>query len=145
MPLTPPPVDDNGNVVPHDHDGIVDQDRLIRRVSPQHVVSTASGRRLSTMAFQAASQNGGLSVDLETQLLEDGEDPVTYVAKPPFIGSVVFPAGDVRALGFKVGFNPLPPDLPHHGEIWGVQTKSQKRALQQRATWHRPLADVSLT
>lgn len=144
MPLTPQPVDQDGKVVPHDHPGILDQDNLIRRVSPQHVVRTADGRRLSSMAFQGASQNGGLSVDLEAQLQEAGEDPLEYVAKPPFIGSVIFRAGSVRELGFSVGYNPLPPDLPHHGEVWGIQTKGHKKSLQNIAQWHRPLTDVSI-
>ena len=143
LPLLPPPTDANGRVIPHDHGGILAADRVIRRISPQHIVQKPEGRRLSSLAFQPASENAGLSVDLEAQVIEAGQNPLVYVAQPPFIGSVAFHVAQVRAAGFQVGFNPLP-DLPFHGEIWGIVTRGHKKAIQGLAQWHRPLPDVEL-
>ncbi len=76
MPLSKPPLDDNGEVLPHDHQGIADADRVIRRISDEHVVSdpkVLGGKRISTLAFQASSDgNRGMSVDLEVSILEAG-------------------------------------------------------------------------
>lgn len=76
MPLSEPPRDANGVVVPHDHTGIADADRIIRRISDEHVVSDAKapgGRRVSTLAFQSSTDgNCGMSVDLESSIVEAG-------------------------------------------------------------------------
>lgn len=135
LPLAPPPRDSNGHVVPHDHQGIRDDDGVIRRVSPHHLVDDpkAGGKRLSSMAFQPSSgANGGMSVDLQALIEEDGLDARAYVIAPPWIGAVRFTAGGLRSESLKVGFDPRPA-LPYHGQGWGHFTNSLPRRLAKLA------------
>ncbi|MDX0517382.1 hypothetical protein GOL81_21235 [Sinorhizobium medicae] len=132
MPLAEPPRDAQGSVVPHNHDQILDQDGVLRRISPFHLVEdekAAGGKRLSSMAFQPSSgPNGGMSVDLERSVLDAGGDPRAHVIAPPFVGAVRFVAGQLREEEFLVGYDPLPSN-PHHGEVWGSFTASKKKKL----------------
>ncbi|TBX74435.1 hypothetical protein E0I74_26720 [Rhizobium laguerreae] len=132
MPLAPPPLDVNGEVQPHDHQGILNEHGVLRRVSPHHLVDdekAPAGRRLSSMAFQPSSGlNGGMSVDLENSIIDAGEDPRQHVVQPPFVGAVRFTAGLLRGLDFRVGFHPIQGN-PHHGEVWGEFTNLKKKQL----------------
>ncbi len=142
MPLAQPPLDLDGSVKPHDHEEILGEHGVIRRISPYHVVDdekAPQGRRISSFAFQASNgPDAGMSVDLENSIVEAGLNPKEYVIQPPFIGAVRFQAGDLRGLGFKVGYDPLP-DNPHHGEVWGSFTSAKKKALVQVAA---PYVDI---
>jgi hypothetical protein len=67
LPLKPPPRDEVGVVIPHDHDEISSDDQIIRRISEQFLVKDekTGGRRISSMAFNPSTgPNGGMSVDL---------------------------------------------------------------------------------
>lgn len=77
MPLSPPPRDDDGNVLPHDHPEIKNGDGIIRRISEQFVVRDANGNlRISSMAFSPSSgHHKGMSVDLEEEIRCAGLDP----------------------------------------------------------------------
>ncbi|MBW9062356.1 hypothetical protein JNB71_03395 [Rhizobium herbae] len=136
LPLAPPPLDENGNVKIHDHDEILGSHGVLRRISPYHLVDdekAPQGRRVSSAAFQASSgENGGMSVDLENSIIESGHNPQVYVLQPPFIGAVRFTAAFLRGVGFSVGYDPLPAN-PHHGEVWGAFTGSQKKQLVANA------------
>ena len=147
MPLTPPPRDGNGDVVPHDHPEIGDDDPVIRRISPEHVVpdpKAGTGRRISTMAFQPSSHgNKGMSIDIEVLILEAQLDPKSFVTKPPFIGSVWFTARTLRNETLKVGYDPLE-DNPYHGEVWGNFTVSRKKRLLEAARWYVEIDGVAL-
>ena len=147
MPLKPLH-DANGNVVPHDHEEILDAHGVIRRVSiEQHVVpdeKSPTGRRLSTMLFQPSSGlNGGLSVDLQNEIECAGLDPKEYVKTPPFFGAVRITAGQFRSEGFQVGADPTP-DNPHHGEVWGSFSKGKKNRLLSLSVWFVPIDGVSI-
>lgn len=145
MPLSPPPNDEHG-VVPHDHQEIADNDRVLRRVSTELTVfdPKIGGRRLSSMAFRKSSgPRGGMSVDLECLIVEAGHDVRQWVTSPRWAGSVVFRVGDLRAERLQVGFDPLP-DNPYHGEVWGEFTKAQQRTLARSCAWFVPIPDVSL-
>ena len=148
MPLSEPPRDADGNVAPHDHQGIAAVDRIIRRISAEHVVEDAKapgGRRLSTLAFQSSTDgNRGMSVDLEASILEAGLDARAFVTSPRFIASVWFTAGFLRSESLQVGYDPLP-DNPHHGEVWGSFTSGRKRRLLGSARWFVRMNDVFLS
>lgn len=151
--LTPPPRDENGSVKPHDHVEIANDDGVIRRIPLHWVVPGKDGhRRLSSMAFKASSgENAGMSIDLEALIVEAGHDPRVYVTTPKWAGSIRFTAGNLRAEGFMVGYDPLneePPDQPanpYHGEVWGSFSKSKQRRLAEIAAWYVELPEVSLT
>lgn len=147
MPLSKPPRDATGEVVPHNHEGIMQTDRIIRRVSEEHFVpdpKAATGRRVSSLAFQASTiGNRGMSVDIESSIVEAGIDPTTFVTTPQYIGSVWFHAGYLRSEGFLVGYDPLP-ENPHHGEVWGNFTKGLRKKLLKVAQWFVEIDNVDL-
>lgn len=141
MPLDPPPRDQIGEVVPHDHRGITSDDGVIRRVSHHHLVEDpkAGGKRLSTMAFQASrGDNGGMSVDLQRLIEEAGLDARKFVISPPWIGAVRFAAGALRSEGLQIGYDPVPGN-PYHGEVWGSFTKTLQKKLLNLAEPFVPL------
>lgn len=146
MPLQPPPYDQHGEVIPHDHVGIRDNDGIIRRVSEQQVVEDrkTGGRRLSSMVFKSSSlANAGMSVDLQAQIEELGIDAQTYVTTPRWLASVRFEAGPLREEDYSVGFDPLE-ENPHHGEVWGTFSKSKQKRLLQLCEWFVEMEGVSI-
>lgn len=147
MPLSKPPLDENGKVLPHDHPGIANEDRVIRRISEEHFVAdvkVSGGKRISTMAFQASSDgNRGMSVDLEASIIEAGLDARGFVTTPKFLGSVWFSAGFLRSEAFMVGYEPLV-DNVHHGEVWGTFSKGRQKKLLNSAQWFVEVMGVSL-
>ena len=145
MPMQPPPHDAHG-VAPHDHDGIVAEDLVIRRVSAEMTVFDAKigGKRLSSMLFRKSSGvNGGMSIDLKRQIEEAGVDPKQWVTSPIWIGSITLGVGALRVDGFQVGYDPVS-DNPYHGEVWGQFSKSQQRRLISTCNWFVPIPDVVL-
>jgi len=145
-----PPRDENGQVVPHDHPDISNDDEVVRRISQEHhLVKDKDGKlRISSMAYKASSgRNGGISIDLKQLIEQDGLDPREYVTTPRWMGSVLFKVADLRTLEFKVGYDPLesPEPNPYHGEVWGNFSRSQVRKLQNLAVWFVDIPDVNLT
>ena len=145
--LSPPPRNAAGQVTPHDHQGILPEDGVIRRVSEHQIVLDRDGqRRMSSLAFQPSSpvHGGGLSVDLHREIEESGLNAVQFVTTPRWIGSVRFTAQQLRNEGLLVGFDPLPPDNPFHGEVWGQLSTGKKKRLLTLAQWFVPIPGVSL-
>jgi len=145
LPLSAPPRDATGAIVPHDHEEIRGEDGIIRRVSEQQLVNDekVGGRRISSKVLKASSgPNGGMSVDLQRQIEEAGYDAREYVTTPRWFGAIRFEAAALRTLGFQVGFDPLP-ENPHHGEVWGDFKKNQQ-ALRERCTWFVQIPNCSL-
>lgn len=141
-----PPRDNGGAVVPHDHKEIKDEDEVIRRISEQWVVTDANGRRVSSSMAYHAYKNGGMSVDIKKLIENDGKNSQTYVTTPFWTGSVLFKAGDLRDLDYKVGYNPItaPQPNPYHGDVWGDFPKSKVRKLQSLAIWFVPIPGARL-
>jgi hypothetical protein len=133
-------------IIPHDDKSINDEDGVIRRISPQQIVfdPKVGGNRISSSAFNPSSgPNGGLSVDIQKKIEQAGVDAREFVTKPPWIGSIRFTAGQLRVLGLKIGYDPLP-ENPHHGEVWGSFTQSIKKKLPKLSEWFVRIDDVSL-
>lgn len=149
MPLSPPPLDENDSVKPHNHPEIHDSDSVIRRISEQqHIVDdpkVPQGRRVSTKAFNSSSGiNGGMSIDLKTRIEVDGLDVKAHVTSPEWIGSVVVGVQLLRNLGLKVGYDPLPSNA-YHGEVWGSLTsKPIKKQILSSAVWFVKVPNVYL-
>lgn len=155
MPLQPLR-DANGNVTPHDHPDILPEHGIIRRISEHYLVldekQSAGRRRISSMAFKASSEpNGGMSVDLQHEIENDGRDPKEFVTTPYWIGSVRFEAHQLREqeFGFKIGADPIDskPGVaanPYHGQVWGNFTQGKQRRLLLRCKWFVTIEGVSL-
>ena len=84
-----------------------------------------------------------MSVDIEQSILAEGKDPIEFVSRPPFIGSVVFRAGFLRSQSLQVGSDPSP-ENPHHGEVWGQFTAACQRRLRAGAAWYVTIDNVEL-
>ena len=145
MPLALPPRDSNGEVVPHDHPGILADDGIIRRIPEHWVVHDHTGRRrISSMAFRSSSGlSGGMSVDLQKQIEDAGLDSRDYVTSPHWVGSIRLLAQECRSAGCQVGYHPINSN-PYHGEVWGKFTKGQQRQLQTAATWYVAIPGVDV-
>jgi hypothetical protein len=147
LPLSPPPRDDTGAVVPHDHQGILPDDGIIRRISEEQIIfdDKINGRRISSKALKASSgKNGGMSVDLQRQIEEAGLDAKVYVTTPRWTGSLRFLTSDLRNEGFQVGCDPIDYENPYHGEVWGEFTKVKQNRLRNICAWFVEIAGVSI-
>lgn len=138
----------NGKVSPYNDESIRDTDGLIRRVTRHHIVSDvkcASGRRVSSMLFEYSTEpNGGISVDLEREMLAARIDAKVFISHQPYVGAVRLEAGAARNLGLQVGRDPLV-ENPYHGEIWGRPlTRGQRKQLLNSSRWFVEVPDVTL-
>ncbi|BAV46421.1 hypothetical protein MesoLj113a_34890 [Mesorhizobium sp. 113-1-2] len=148
--LSPPPRDDDGDVIPHDHAEILPGDTLIRRVNPiHHVVSddNRNCRRLSSKLMKP--QGGGMSVDHERSILEEGKDPVAFVRTPVYVAAVQFQAQAARAAALRVGYDPIEGNA-FHCEVWGAApradkfTGAQEKTLLNTCGWYIPIEGVEI-
>ena len=134
-------------VIPHDHDEILNTDFVIRRISEiHHVVKDTDGnKRVSSMAFKPSSdENGSMSVDIEKLISNDGIDPKEFVTCPKYVGSVKILVGHLRKLNCIVGYDPIPIKNPYHGGVWGNRTRSIQKQIQADSEWYVQINDVSL-
>jgi hypothetical protein len=146
-----PPLDEEGIVTPHDHDEILNNHEVIRRISALQLVTDCNGKKInSSIVFKASQEkNGGMSVDLKQLIERDGLDPKRYVTTPRWMGSLLFKVSDLRKLGFIVGYDPivLPEPNPYHGEVWGDFSKGvngTRKKLQDLAVWFVEIDDVTI-
>jgi hypothetical protein len=137
------PVSPDGEVLPHDHPGLVG-DRLIRRISPDHIVDdqNAGCRRISSALFKIKPKQGYLSFDAEGCISGRGHDPAAFVRTPPWCGALIisielfrsFDTADQGMQRWKIGMVPLD-DNPCHGAVWGGITKGQSNDIQRASEW----------
>ena len=66
-----------------------------------------------------------MSVDIEEWMAADGLDPLHYVTDPTH-GAVRIMVGELRKLGFQVGWDPDNSHL-HHGAVWGIGNGSKRK------------------
>jgi len=136
LPLDPPPRDEWGETLPHDHVGIQSGDGVIRRISPHQLVydEKIRGKRISSKAYSPSSEkNGRMSVDLQRVIEEAGINAKAFVSSPPWIGAVSFTAGSLRSENLLVGYDPTE-NNPYHGQVWGRFSKQIRRKLAELAT-----------
>lgn len=135
--MADPPRDTNGKVIPHDDLDIASNDGLIRYIPTDQVVfdQNIGCKRLSSGAFSESSRPpGGMSVDLERLMANDGLPSLGRLPHPSF-GAVRLVAGDMRALGHRVGSDPLPHN-PYHGAIWNIgKGKKARKRIMERIAW----------
>lgn len=134
-------------MVPHDHQGILPDDGIIRRISEEQIIfdDKINGRRISSKALKASSgKNGGMSVDLQRQIEEASLDAKAYVTTPRWTGSLRFVTSDLRSEGFRVGYDPIDDENPYHGEVWGEFTKVKQNRLRNICAWFVEIAGVAI-
>lgn len=137
--MQPPPRDALGKVVPHDHEEILQEDFVVRRISVHHII----GGRVSSMAFQESSDGSGMSLDIEKLIEAAGLNSRDFVTNESWPAAVSFSAGQLRALGLQVGYDPLPENA-FHGAAWGISSKAMQRRVKGAAQWYVAAEGVSL-
>jgi hypothetical protein len=70
--IGPPPRDENGNVIPHDHPEIGKDDEVIRRISERQIILDKDGKQtISSIAYKdAARKNRGSVANLHVSPFE---------------------------------------------------------------------------
>ena len=144
--LQPPPRDDFGRLILHDHVEILDDHRVVRGVSEYGVALNKIPPRLKSSLYQTSTRDDlpGMSVDHEPTMLADRIDLWARYQSGNWIGSVSLNVGFLRGLGLLVGYHPIP-DNPYHCEIWGNITGSLSSKIQNHATWLVPIEGIELT
>jgi hypothetical protein len=128
----PPPRDQHGKIVPHNHPDILDEHHVIRHTTPQDLCPDDGGKRLNSGAF-SESEGGGMSVYIQEWMKVDGLDPLHYISDPTY-GAVRLKVGDLRKQNLQVGWDPDDAH-PHHGGVWGIGNGSKrKRRVLEIAT-----------
>ena len=118
-----PPVDGKGNVKPHDHEEIFNDDILIRGLYIHHVKKNPDGSyRLSKNAFSASSKKydiyRGLSLESKKTLECLNKTVDDWATKKKCIAVACFPAEILREAGVRIGWAPNDGD-PGHCNAWG--------------------------
>lgn len=143
MSIKPPPLDEGGRVIPHDHAEILDDWVIVRRIRRDWLKEVTDGHiGISTAAFTESSEPPkGMSVDIESLISASDINPRELIVSASLPFAVKFNVGELRELGLKVGFDPIVatsqfPANPFHGEIWGVFTRGMKNNLRKIAKWY---------
>lgn len=113
------PVDELGNVLPHDDPRIENDDWILRKIDPdKHIVydpKSPTNYRVSSAAFSESSRNrsrhGGMSIQIEKLVV----DVVSLVGSG--WGLLRIHVGSLRGQPYLVGSEPLPGDVAH-GNVW---------------------------
>jgi hypothetical protein len=132
--------DQQGKIVPHDHPDILDTHHVIRHTVPNDlcpVDTDPTKLRLSSGAFSESS-DGGMSVDLEEWMTADGLTTLHYITDPSH-GAVRINVGRLRALGFKVGWDP-DSGHKHHGCVWGINGPKKRKRIAPLAVTLKKVA-----
>ncbi len=157
--LSPPPRDQHGAVLPHDHNEIYDEDELVRHLTIHHLAPTkGGGKRVSSAFLSRSSQRAdpyeGYSVELLRLLIEDGIDLSGRYCRGGKIGGAAISAGCLRAEStpetvVKVGYAPEPENA-YHCAAWGIdfdRPNARRYRVLQAMRWlvlHSDHQDVVL-
>jgi hypothetical protein len=120
---------------------------VIRRIPAEHIKDCNDGsgrRRVSKAAFSASSRKvdpeEGMSVDLWSQLVEDGIDPESAEYAPDAEVLMTLRVSDIEELGLTLVRRPITGNSAHCNVL---QIKSsQRNKLLKRAEWLRRPDDV---
>jgi hypothetical protein len=119
-----------------DDASISDQDQLLRRIPPQHLVfdSNKGAYRPSSAAFDDSPDGSPMSVLIADVMLQEGRSPLAALKGHPDFSLVSIKAGLVRQCGQKIVRNPLPQEKAH-GLVVGKKTNSVRKRLARNAIW----------
>lgn len=141
---------------PYDEPAILGEDLILRRINPEFHLTldkNFNDRRVSTQAFKPSDDGSWMSVDIEKLIVADGKDPKEWVTTGSFTGAVSFQAASARALGLKIGFDPIKehptlPDNPYHGAVWGPKphciSHGLRKKLLKSSTWYVEIPGVAI-
>ena len=121
---------------PEDDSTIRDDDRLLRRIPPWHLVrdDNTKSHRISSAAFDDPPDSSSMSVSIESTLVCNGLGAEHALRNHEDFGLVALSVALVREHGQGVVRRPLPDD-PAHGEVVGSKTRSVRKAFARNAVW----------
>lgn len=129
-------------------DRIPDDDIVIRGVAARHLIdieNSGGKKRVTKAAFSPSSERDdperGMSVNLQSKLVEHGLDPQNPLYEPGFEVLMSFRVGDLRELGLEVVRRPLP-ENPSHCNVLGIKGTARKKELLRLASFVRRPARV---
>jgi hypothetical protein len=130
---TAPPRDQNGKIIPHDHPDISDDDYVIRHIVPPLDLHADPDTQITRVASGAYSESsdGGMSVDIQSWMREDGLDDFHYLSDESE-GATRIRVGELRALGLQVGWDPDSGHV-HHGAVWGIKNSGFRKKVARKA------------
>ena len=114
---------------------IPDSERLLRRIFPGWYVpdpKVVLGRRVTSQAFQNASNGTGMSVHLASVLASLGLADQSVLRGYDGYGLAQITAGLARQWGQRLARRPEP-DWPAHAEVLGNKAKPVQRAFAAAA------------
>ena len=140
-----PKRDSDGKVTPHDDLGISDDDFVLRYVDSHHLHPDGQGGRSLSSALFSPSSKGrdkyqSMSTDILQPMLDDGL-PGTGRKRANHVGVVKIKVGDLRALGFKVGYDPGEDNDQYHVGVWGLK-KGDRPSIYEIFQWVDKPVDV---
>lgn len=151
MPPFAIPRDADGEALPHNHPDLAGDNRVIRRISDEYVVTSGDGaQRLSSAVFKHDPRQGHLSLDSEKCIRDANQDPAQYVTSSDWMGALVISVEQFRSVNqpqkpeeaWKIGMVPVA-DNPCHAGVWGKITQGQSNELQRRSEWLVKIAGVA--
>ena len=144
MELRPPPIDELGNVIPHDHEEISNEDFVIRGISDHFIKYVNSRRRLTSMTYKTSSGSSpGMSVDFGRMMVSENIDLGRRYTSGNWLGAVELQVGFLRGLGLQVGYRPID-NNPYHCEVWGNLSGKISKRIQKSAHWCIEIPGVGL-
>lgn len=143
--LRPPPRDEHGRVVPHDHDQILNDDYVVRGISEHEIARNKNPPRLKSSLYQTSTIGDppGMSVDHKPSMQTDNVIMETRYRGGKWLGAVLLNVGFLRGLGLQIGYSPIP-DNPYHCEVFGNITGSLKKEIRDNASWIVPIEGIQL-
>lgn len=153
-----PPLDQQGQIKPHDHPDLVGDASMLRGVAQYHIVFDANHNchRLSSALFRNSPRRQGyLSFNSAHCVEARGEEPAAYMKAQGWVGAVSIsvelfrsfdPAGHPEDR-WKIGMVPLfderPPD-PCHGAVWGTISEGRANQIRRAVQWLVQIPGVTL-
>lgn len=120
-----------------DDESVASACRLFRRITEHHVAPAAEqpgGLRISSAAFQPASDGSGISISIEDRMIELGIRPSDLIADYEDVLLAFVTAGVAREHGKGVVRDPVDEDLAH-GNLTGPDTGGIRKRLARAAQW----------
>ena len=135
-----------------DNESFHPDDLLIRQIVYAHTVpdDNTGHRRVSSKAFSNSRREpGGMSVDIQSLIQKDHEDPKEFIKlNRNGWGSVSFRVEKLYFKEFTIKYCKTDTN-DYHGEVWGSKdnykiTRGQRKILHKICDWYIPIPNVKL-
>ena len=112
----------------------MDEERLLRWVTPNQLIPEDGGLRVSSAAFK----NPELSVIVESLMILQGRNPESLLDARPGFALTSIKAKEVRAFNLPIVLDCEPPEDPAHALVLGKKSNSFANAMKRCHVWIVP-------